>query len=1111
MVDHSHVINRLTEEQKIRLLTDIHSLADPELSALGIPLIRCEAIQNARGDVCPSAAVLARSWDKALISDVAEAQGEWLLKQGFNHLLLPEAKVKTTPYGNGFSEDPVLAGELAGAYLAGVNRVGIPASLSGYGFAAKEAAELDSPPTSDQMYRFLELPYLRALRGGICDGLVLDAPADGLPEASYGRVLVRHAQGQETVTAIAKGQICLQGSASALQSALHNFRRVRTAIEHGRATTGELEALCSCGEAISEETLDAAVDRLLSFAEDCASRADAEKQPIDTANLADRVARASVILLENRGTKKSNRPILPLRSGTSVCLIGDVIRAGGQTFQTAANIFAAAGYSVPGYARGYDLAGNRSEGLLKEALLQARRAAVTVLFMGIDNRRARRMEKEGRITLPANQLALFDELTRLGISVITVISCDLTPDLSFVPSAVQETSALLWAPLDMPEGLSAVADTLNGTNNPSGRLPVTLCAHEDTNERSRRCGRVGPFVGYRYYDTVGYGALYPFGYGLSYSSFRYSMLRVHKGQISFTVKNIGRQSGIETVQVYLGLRSSEIVRPKKELIAFSRLELAPGQETKVTLRLEILPWRAKDGRLLTERGTYELSIGASVTDIRLHMVLKEGEDTVDSDGSRPEDYLPSVSNIQSQHYVMEAEYTPMKPYLRNLLFGIAALCLAVSLKIYDILTAADSGFLDMIAGILAIGSAAFFAMEIMDRRKQHMEERDRIEKANAASFADASFIPIPSAAELFAAEDDWYRIHEEAEGGNENGDENEAYDHFADVDKELTFPRAVHELTILAREKGMTVSDSTVRSLFTALAASRLLVVRGLSEAHFAALISLLSEYFDGSAEIDEVDETYRSEADALFATDEHGNCIPRGVLNAIQNAQAEPGKIHLAAFTQVEPETMSAYFVPFARHAHAPYSGCMVACHGPSGEENKYRISENLWFIVNLKQDASLCALPDYISEIATVHAWTWETKGYTAEGHTEFRHFSFGQMEYLCDRIRSDFTVDEETWKQIDRLEAYGARYSDFRIGNKTWLGMELYMAVLISLGADEPTARDEALSVKLMPTLLKALSGRIPRGERGLGETLDAIFGEEHTALCRKTMKESNADLI
>ena len=105
----------------------------------------------------------------------------------------------------------------------------------------------------------------------------------------------------------------------------------------------------------------------------------------------------------------------------------------------------------------------------------------------------------------------------------------------------------------------------------------------------------------------------------------------------------------------------------------------------------------------------------------------------------------------------------------------------------------------------------------------------------------------------------------------------------------------------------------------------------------------------------------------------------------------------------------------------------------------------------------------------------------------------------------------MDEDTWKKIDRLEAFGARYGEFHIGNKLWLGMELYMAVLMSQDVAEPAARDEALAVKLMPSLISVLSGKIPRDDRGLGETLDAIFGEDNTALCRKVVKESGTDLI
>jgi hypothetical protein len=117
---------------------------------------------------------------------------------------------------------------------------------------------------------------------------------------------------------------------------------------------------------------------------------------------------------------------------------------------------------------------------------------------------------------------------------------------------------------------------------------------------------------------------------------------------------------------------------------------------------------------------------------------------------------------------------------------------------------------------------------------------------------------------------------------------------------------------------------------------------------------------------------------------------------------------------------------------------------------------------------------------------------------------------MDYLCDSLLSRFAVEEDTWKRIDRLEAYAARFSDFRIGNKLWRNLEVYMAVLMELSCSETSARDAALAALLMPGLLAALSGKLPREERSFSETLDSILGDGSVPLCQKTVKESGADL-
>ncbi len=1112
MFDHTHIISRLTEVQKIRLLTDIHSLAEPELHALGVPRVQCGCLQEADGGAFPAPDVLARSWDGALLADVAEAQSRALANTGRDHILLPEAKARLTPFGEGLSEDPLLAGELVGACLAGVGRAGLTASLTGYGLTPREEARLDAPISSRVRYTFLESPYVRATSHGSCAGLTVNNLNTLPPEGNFGVVLCRRAEGAETVKVLTDGKICMSGSASAVQVALHNYRRLVTAIEHGKATTGELDEACERGEAISEADINAALIRLLDFARHCEERSHAApSDPASAEALRKRTLSASTVLLENRPRKRGGGNTLPLRSGLRVCVLGDMLSVSGCTPEDATELLTAAGCGSVTYARGYGRDLSRDDALTAEAVERAKDADVVLLLLGMDTEQERLAFREGRCTLPAGQLALCDGVSRLNKPVVAVISSRITPDMSFAIRAFHPFSAILMAPLEGAEALSSLVDILMGRVAPYGRLPGSLCAREADADILGESRRIGPFVGYRYFDTLGYGALYPFGHGLTYTSFRYSALQVSGTDVSFTVQNTGKQAGSEVAQVYVGLAASAVLRPKKELAGFARVELAPGEKKTVTIPFEIPAIRTEDGRLLTEQGEYTLFVGASVRDIRLQTTYRGGTDVLAPDGECPEDYLSSLSNILSQHYLMEAEYLPMKPSLRNLLFGIAALCLAVSVKIYDVVTQSDSLFLDIVAGVLAAGAVACFVLELLDRRKQHALEDARMAEANAALFSDATTISAPTASALFAAEDARER-EAEAEAEESLGTD-DGYDHFADVDKELTFAEAVRELGILAAEKGISISETTLRSVFSSLAVSRLAVVTGMDSARFAALISLLGEYFACHAAVDTISADFHSEMDVLFGTDSAGNRVPKATLRAMTSAQQEPGKIYLAALDNVDPETMSAYFVPFARHAHSPASGCVVECHSEDGLDSidvSYKLPENLWIVLNLKKDAAVCHLPDYVSEIATVNSWPVEIKGKVADGHSEFRHFGYGQMEYLRDRLRGEFSADEESWKKIDRLEAYAARYNRFAIGNKIWLGMEMYMAALMSFGAEENTARDEAMAVKLMPALTAALDGRIPREDRSLSETLDAIFGDDHTALCRKAVKESGADL-
>ena len=105
----------------------------------------------------------------------------------------------------------------------------------------------------------------------------------------------------------------------------------------------------------------------------------------------------------------------------------------------------------------------------------------------------------------------------------------------------------------------------------------------------------------------------------------------------------------------------------------------------------------------------------------------------------------------------------------------------------------------------------------------------------------------------------------------------------------------------------------------------------------------------------------------------------------------------------------------------------------------------------------------------------------------------------------------MDEDTWKRIDRLEDYTNKHESYRIGNKLWVGFETYAAVYMACDGSENEALDRAVAAKLLPSVIRTVSGRIDKNERGLSETLDAIFGEDHTTACRRTVAESGAEII
>ncbi len=1079
MLTYQHIIGKLTESQKLRLLTDLTALADPEFISLGIPKTVYAQLDNTDTDIFPSPTVLARSFDPALVRSVSSELCREAAAQGITTVATP-APYNMPEDRHMLSEDPYLSAVMSNAYLAGAADAGLSSCISLPNFMHGE------PSTRLRGERFDE-PFTTAIAESGCVAAVAGKYALR-PKTDMPFVLRKRTDAAETVSAIKNREICIEGSAPALQKALFTYNQLQSSLEHGTISATDLDGALASNDVISPEIIDEAVDRVIAFATACSKQA---KQPKDlpNRNKLDRSVFASATVL-----LKNDSKLLPLTAGTKLCVIGGLEDEKVAELNSA---FSSIGCNYLGYERGYDRDCERSDKFIPNAYRLALDADVVLILLDVE---------DNAIRLSPNRLAICDQIGRLNKKTILAISSERAIDLAFTNILHCPPQSVMLLPLTENIKFSYLADMLGGRLAPEGRLPET-CIDRKTSDAQRNGLLTGPFIGYRYYDSAGAGSVYPFGHGLSYTSFRYSELQLTSASVSFAVTNMGDRPGSEFPQVYIGHPGSPILRPKKELIGFERITLDAGQTKIVTLPLHPLSVFRDDGNSAHESGEYTVYVGASVSDIRLSGQVFFNGDNPTPDGCELCDYLPSATNIFKDNYTLEVKYIPMKASLRTLLIGISAAALAIGVKIYDLVTVSNSIFLNIVAAILALGAIVCFALEAFDRKKANRKKVQELEAAKNDAFENADRISMPSAEELFLDS----KVQAEQVSADEQLEKSAENDYFADVDKSLTFSIASDELVKLAAKKGVALDRATATEIFAAFATSRLVLLRGMNGKAFAALASLLGGYFGCNCDIDQVNGNYQTEADLLFDRNapDPAHSI-KHALTAIKGASENNHNIHIVFLNNVSPAGLQSYFTRYAMYAHAPFNSNTVIVTDSQGNNLPVRIPQNVWFVLNLDPKESLDKLPAYISEISTVNNWSIELTSSTSS-NVSCRPFYYGQMLYLAEKLHASFAPNEEMWKKIDRVEHYAAEFCEYTIGNKLWRGMEAYLSVLLDTGCDEAPALDKTLAVKLIPSLIHALSGKLGRDSRGLGETLDEAFGEDYTAICRKVIKDSGANLI
>jgi beta-glucosidase len=660
MTEIAALIGQMTIEEKAALCTGAGPWTTAPVARLGIPAmlvtdgphgVRRVGDLNALGSpslpaTCfPTASALAATWDPDMAYALGQALGEEAVALSVDVLLGPGVNMKRSPLcGRNFeyyAEDPYLAGELGAALVEGVQSKGVGTSLKHYAVNNQETRRFTIDARVDERaLREIYLPAFETIVKKAQPWTVMCAynKVNGTLCSEHHRLLVdilKDEWGFEGLVVSDWGAV--RDRVEALKGGLD------LEMPGPKARRGQRVVEAVRGGEIDEKVLDEAVRRILTIVLKAAAAPKGGEFDIDAHHaLARRIAGEAIVLLTNDG-------ILPLQRSQRIAVIGRAaqephFQGGGSSHinptrvdSPMAELQASAGDAELRYSAGYPAGLERDQALIDEAVQTAGSAQVALIYVALPSA----IESEGYdrtgLSLTDQQVALIQAVCAVQPRTVVVLN---TGSAVAMDAWIDGPAAVLEAWMMGQAGGGAIADVLFGVTNPSGKLAETF-PHRTADTPAflnfpGECGTVrygeGLYIGYRYYDARDVPVCFPFGHGLSYTTFGYSNLIASSAEfrdqdglsVSVDVTNTGTVAGKEIVQLYVHDPQSGLPRPPKELKGFAKVALQPGETKTVTLPLDLRSfayYHPGYQRWVTESGEVQIMIGASGADIRCQLTV----------------------------------------------------------------------------------------------------------------------------------------------------------------------------------------------------------------------------------------------------------------------------------------------------------------------------------------------------------------------------------------------------------------------------------------------------------------------------------------------------------
>ena len=661
------LVAKMTLEEKASLCSGETAWSTKAIARLGIPSIFMtdgpHGLRKAVGfdftnsvpATCfPTASAVASSWNPALAQKMGEALGIESQANDVQILLGPGVNMKRSPLGGRnfeyFSEDPILAGTIATGYINGVQSQGVGTSIKHFAANNQETERMSNSSNVDE--RTLNEIYFPAFEMAVKNAqpwtvMCSYNKLNGVYASENGYLLTQTLKDKWGLKGfVVSDWGAVNERAAGVEAGLNlempasggfNDKKIVEAVKKGT---------------LSEARLDQIVIELLAVT---LKAKDSHKKGIVVDKvkhneLARQVSGECIVLLKN------DNAILPLKSSLKkIAIVGDFAKnpryqgAGSsqvrptQILNALTELQKLAKGTEFSFSSGYNTAGETDEAKIAEAVQNAKNAELVILFAGLPDSYESEGYDRANLDMPAGHNKLIAEVAKVNKNVVVVLMNGAAVSMPWK----NDVSAIVEAYLGGQAGGGAIADVLTGKVNPSGKLSETFPARvEDTPaaiDFPSRDGNAnygeGIFIGYRYYDKKKIEPIFPFGYGLSYTTFGYSDINTNTTSakdsdditISVKVKNTGKIAGKEVVQLYVHEQETEIARPENELKHFEKVSLLPGEEKTVSFKLtsrDFAYYNAKSHDWVVKSGKFDVLVGSSSRNLPL-------KQTIDIQSTRP--------------------------------------------------------------------------------------------------------------------------------------------------------------------------------------------------------------------------------------------------------------------------------------------------------------------------------------------------------------------------------------------------------------------------------------------------------------------------------------------